>query len=137
MKGAQGRFNLVKSGLDVVREMKSPTAIQGEKVLAHSQADYDAGSSSRSWWKLGFLYLTATRLIFTQGGNRLFEIPIDLLSKLQIVDRNWIPGKVVQQLRLTKGFDGEKSIFYLSVKKPLKWMKTIEAAKKGGFKWCC
>ncbi len=130
MKGAQGRFNLVRSGLDLVRELKAPSAIAGEKVLAHSQAAYDAGSISRSWWKLGFLYLTATRLIFTQGDNKLLEIPLNSLSELQIVSRNWIPGKVVQQLRLIKESDGKKSIFYLSVEKPLKWMRTIEAAKK-------
>ena len=123
MSEGQGRLKLAKdsklgSALDVLRELKLPSEIEGEKVLARSQAAYDAGSISRSWWKMGFLYLTATRLIFTQGGNRLFEIPIDSLSELQIVSRNWIPGKLVQQLRLIKELDGKKSIFYFSVKKP-------------------
>ncbi|MDI6892501.1 MAG: hypothetical protein QMD08_05875 [Actinomycetota bacterium] len=139
MKEGQGRFNLekdskIRSGLDIVRELKLPPEIEGEKVLVHGQAAYDAGSISRSSWRMGFLYLTATRLIFTQGENRLFDIPLDSLNGLQIVSRNWVPGKLVQQLRLIKELDGEKSIFYLSVKEPQEWMKTIETAKKENLK---
>jgi len=135
MREGQGRFNLQKdsalrSGLDVVRELELPSEIEGEKVLAHGQAAYDAGSISRSSWKMGFLYLTSTKLAFTQGQNTLFSIPIDLLGGLKIVDRNWVPGKLVQQLRLIKNLDGQKSIFYLSVKEPEKWAKTIKKVKK-------
>ena len=135
MREGQGRFNLekdskIRSGLDMLRELNLPSEIDGEKVLAHSQAAYDAGSISRSSWKMGFLYLTATRLIFTQRENRLFEIPLDSLRGLQIVSRNWVPGKLVQQLRLIRELEGKKNIFYLSVKKPGKWVKAIEAAKK-------
>ena len=135
MREGQGRFNLQKdsalrSGLDVVRELELPSEIEGEKVLAHGQAAYDAGSISRSSWKMGFLYLTGTRLIFAQGRNTLFCVPIDLLSGFKIVSRNWVPGKLVQQLRLIKNLDGQKSIFYLSVKEPEKWAKTIKKVKK-------
>lgn len=135
MKEGQGRFNLeknskIRSGLDMVRGMKLPSEIGGEKVLTHGQAAYDAGSISRSSWKMGFLYLTATRLIFTQGENRLFEIPLSLLSGYEIVSRNWVPGKLVQQLRLIKELDGKKSNFYLSIKEPQEWMKIIKAVKK-------
>ena len=135
MKEGQGRFNLekdskIRSGLDVVRELKLPSEIEGEKVLVHGQAAYDAGSISRSSWKMGFLYLTGTRLIFTQGENRLFEIPLDSLNGLQIVSRNWVPGKLVQQVRLIKELDGQKSTFYLSVKESEEWVRAIEIAKK-------
>ena len=135
MKEGQGRFNLekeskIRSGLDMARELSLPSEIEGEKVLAHGQAAYDAGSISRSSWKMGFLYLTAARLIFTQGGNRLFEIPIDSLNGVQIINRNWVPGKLVQQLRLIKELDGEKCIFHLSVKEPQEWIKNIELIKQ-------
>ena len=134
MKEGQGRFSLekdskIKSGLDMVRELNSPSAIEGEKVLEHGQAAYDAGSISRSSWKMGFLYLTGTRLIFTQGGNRLFEVSLDSLNGLQVVNRNWVPGKLVQQLRLVKELEGRKKTFYLSVKEPEKWVEAIETAK--------
>jgi len=136
MKEGQARFNLekdskIRSGLDIARDLKLPSEIEGEKVLTHGQAAYDAGSISRSSWKMGFLHLTAKRLIFTQGGNRLFEIPIDLLGEPQIVNRKWVPGKLVQQLRLIKEVDGKKSIFYLSVKKPEEWIKTMEMTRTG------
>ena len=79
---------------------------------------------------MGFLYLTGTRLIFTQGQNTLFCIPIGLLSGVKIVSRNWVPGKLVDQLRLVKKSDGQKSTFYLSVKEPEGWVKVIKKAKK-------
>ena len=137
MSEGQGRFKLQEdsklgSALEMMRELKLPSEIEGEKVLIRSQSAYDAGSISRSWWKMGFLYLTGTRIIFTQGGNRLFEIPIDLLSGLEIVNRNWIPGKVVQQLRLIKVLERRKTTFYLSVKDPEKWVKAIGKTKKEG-----
>jgi len=135
MKEGQGRFNLekeskIRSGLDMVRDLNLPSEIEGEKVLIHGQAAYDAGSISRSSWKMGFLYLTGTKFIFTQGGNRLFEIPLGSLCGYEIVNRNWVPGKLVQQLRLIKESDRIKSDFYLSLKEPREWMKTIESVKK-------
>lgn len=136
MKEGQGRFNLekdskIKSGLDILRELSLPSEIDGEKVLMHSQAAYDAGSISRSSWKMGFLYLTANKIIFTQSENRLFEVPLDLLNEIQIVKRNWVPGKKVSQLCLIKGLEGRKDILYLSVKNPEEWIIFIETAKKG------
>lgn len=134
MKEGQGRFNLgkdtkVRSGLEMLREMNLPSEIEGEKVLAHGQAAYDAGSISRSSWKMGFLHLTAIKLIFAQRDNSLFGIPLDSLTGLEIVNRNWVPGKSVQQLRLIKESDGKKNTYYLSVKDPGEWIKSIEKAK--------
>ena len=135
MKEGQGQFNLekdskIRSGLEILREIDLPSEIEGEKVLAHSQAAYDAGSISRSSWKMGFLYLTGTRLIFTQGGNMLFCVPLELLSGIKIISRNWVPGKLVDQLRLIKKLDGQKRTFYLSVKEPEGWAKAIKKVKK-------
>jgi len=135
MKEGQGQFNLEKdsklrSGLEILRGIDLPSEIEGEKVLTHSQAAYDAGSISRSSWKMGFLYLTHSRLIFTQGRNSLFCVPIGLLSSAKIVSRNWVSGKLVDQLQLVKKSDGQKSTFYLSVKEPEEWAKVIKKAKK-------
>jgi len=135
MKEGQGQFNLekdskIRSGLEILREIDLPSEIEGEKVLAHSQAAYDAGSISRSSWKMGFLYLTGTRLIFTQGGNMLFCVPLELLSGIKIISRNWVPGKLVDQLRLVRKSDGQKNTFYLSVKEPEGWAKAIKKVKK-------
>jgi len=135
----QGRFNLerdsaIRSGLEILRELNLPAEIRSEKVLAHGQAAYDAGSISRSSWKMGYLYLTGTSLIFTQGPNTLFRIPVDLLTGLKIIGRNWVPGKSVDQLRLTKKLDGRESVFYLSVNEPEKWAKAIRKTKKGQYR---
>jgi hypothetical protein len=136
MKEGQGRFNVekdsrIRSGLEMLRELNLPSEIKGEKVLAYGQAAYDAGSISRSSWKMGFLYLTGTSLIFTQGLNTLLRVRLDLLSGLKIVSRNWVPGKSVDQLRLTKKLDGQESVFHLSVNEPEEWAKTIRKTKKG------
>ncbi|MDP8214998.1 MAG: hypothetical protein P9M10_07390 [Candidatus Euphemobacter frigidus] len=113
----------------MARDLNLPKEIDGEKVIAHGQAAYDAGSISRSSWKMGFLYLTATRLVFVQGQNRLFEIPLDCLGSLQAVDRNWVPGKSVQQIQLIEESDGQKSLIFLSAKDPQEWIKSIEMVK--------
>ncbi|MFZ6016850.1 MAG: hypothetical protein ACOYU0_04395 [Nitrospirota bacterium] len=135
MKEGQARFKLekdtkIRSGLDMVRNLRAPSTIEGEKVLAHGQAAYDAGGISRSSWKMGFLYLTPIKLIFTQGENRLFEIPLCSLNEIQIVSRNWVPGKLVQQLCLIKELEGGKRTFYLYVKESGKWLEAIETAKR-------
>ncbi len=85
MKEGQGLFNLqedtvIRSALDMVREQRLPAEIEGQKVLARGQAAYDAGSISRSSWKMGFLYLTGAGLMFAQGGNTLLNVPLDSLS---------------------------------------------------------
>ena len=135
MGEGQGRFNLgednkIRSALDLHRDLKAPKEIDGERVLMHGQAAYDAGNLARSTWKMGRLFLTRNKLSFFQGQNRIFEISIDLLSKIAVVDRNWIPGKVVEQLRLTREIDGMKRIFHLSVRNTEQWKETIEKLKK-------
>lgn len=135
MKKGQGKFNLernikIRSGVEVIRDLKAPKEINGENVLMHEQAAYDAGNLARSTWKMGFLYLTKKKMVFFQEQNRILEISLDSLNKIAVVDRNWIPGKMVEQLRLTREEDGIKRVFHLSVKNTGQWKEIIEAIKQ-------
>ena len=112
------------------RDLKSPKEIDGEKVLKHEQAAYDAGNLARSTWKMGRLFLTRNKLSFFQGQNRVVEISVDSLSKIAVVDRNWIPAKKVEQLRLTQEEDGIKRISHFSMSNTNQWKGAIENLKK-------
>jgi len=135
MKERQGKFNLerdinIKSAVEMIRDRQAPEEIDGEKVLIYEQAAYDAGNLARSSWKMGFLHFTEKKLVFFQGQNRIFEIFIDSLKSISIVERNWIPGKMIEQLRLIRETEGKKRNFYLSVKNPARWKENIEAVKQ-------
>lgn len=128
---SQGRFNTaeyskVASAIDMMRDQKVPPAIDGEKVLKHGQAAYDGGYALRSTWKMGRLYLTEKRMVFFQGQNRLFNIPLDSLNSINIIERNWIPGKLVKQLCIIQNGKERKRKFYISVKREEQWEKAIE-----------
>lgn len=130
-----GRFkfaddNKIMSALDQMRQEKAPTAIDGEKVLKYSQGAYDGGNALRSTWKMGSLFLTEKKLAFFQGNNRLFEITLDCLNGTEIIDRNWIPGKVVKQLCVIKKWGDRNRKFYLSVKRAEEWKEAIETCPK-------
>jgi len=135
MKEGQGKFNLerdikIKSAVEMIRDRQAPEEIDGEKVLIYEQAAYDAGNLARSSWKMGFLYLSVKKLVFLQGQTKIFEIFIDSLKNISIVERNWIPGKAIEQLRLIQETEGMKRNFYLSVKNPARWKENIEAVKQ-------
>jgi len=135
MSEGQGRFNLgednkIRSALDLHRDFKAPKEIDGEGVLMHGQAAYDAGNLSRSTWKMGRIFLTRNKLSFFQGQNRILEISVDSLSKIAVVDRNWIPAKKVEQLRLTREEDGIKRIFHLSIRNTNQWKEAIEKLRR-------
>ena len=135
MGEGQGRFNLgrdnkIRSALELHRDFKAPKEIDGKKVLMHEQAAYDAGNLAMSTWKMGRLFLTRNKLSFFQGQNRVVEISIDSLSKIAVVDRNWIPAKKVEQLRLTREEDGIKRISHFSVRNTGQWKGTIENLMK-------
>ena len=127
----QGRFNLaednkIASVLDMMRDQKAPSAIEGEKVLKHSQAAYDGGYALRSSWKMGRLYLTEKRMVFLQGQNKLFDIHLGSLNSINIIDRNWIPGKLVKQLCIIQNGKERKRKFYISLRREEQWKEAIE-----------
>ena len=131
----QGYFNLaedskITSAIDMMRDEKAPTMIDGEKVLKHSQAAYDGGSAIRSSWKMGSLYLTEKKLTFFQGQNRLFEIFLDSLNGIDVIERNWIPGKLVKQLCIIQDWKERKRKFYISVKGTEQWKEAIDKCPK-------
>jgi len=126
-----GRFNpqtqlRLRSGLEMQREMEIPSDIEGEGVIKAGQASYQDGMRTRANWKPGYLYLTKDRLTFLQGANKLFEISLNSLKDISIIQRDWVSNKKVEQLQLTQQTDTVNRVFYLFSKNLKEWKKIIE-----------
>jgi len=137
MKGTgYGRLNQaaqlrLRSGLEMHREMRMPSHIEGEDIIMAGQASYQDGMRTRANWKPGYLYLTKERLIFMQGANKVFEVLLSSLENISIVQRDWVPKKKVEQLQLIQKADSVKRVFCLFARKLKEWKKAIEVFAKG------
>jgi len=116
--------------IDTIRDQNASSTIDGEEVLKHSQAAYDGGNAVRSSWKIGTLYLTEKKLMFLQGQNSLFALSLDSLSGADVIERNWIPGKIVKQLCVVQNREDRKRKFYILVKKTEIWKEVIDGCLK-------
>ncbi len=126
-----GKFNLaednrIASAVEQARQQKAPKTVDGDKVIKYAQVAFDGGNALRSTWKMGSLFLTEKKLIFFQGENRIFESDLGSIVEISIIDRNWIPGKVVEQLCLTRKKTDFKRRFYFHMKKSESWKEKIE-----------
>ena len=69
---------------------------------------------------------------------RIFETPVDSITDCQLIERAWIPGKIVEQICLTRKRKDWKRRFYFSMKKIQSWKDEIDhvllaaAGKKDG-----
>lgn len=140
MKGTgYGRLNQaaqlrLRSGLEMHREMRMPSHIEGEDIIMAGQASYQDGMRTRANWKPGYLYLTRERLMFMQGANKVFEVLLSSLENISIVQRDWVPKKKVEQLQFIQKADSVNRVFYLFARKLKEWKKAIEVFAKGGGK---
>jgi len=126
-----GHFNpqtelRLRSGLEMHRQMEMPSDIEGEEVIKAGQASYQDGMVTRANWKPGYLYLTKERLIFMQGANKLFEVLLNSLEDISIVQRDWVPKKKVEQLQLIQEADSVKRVLYFFARNLEEWKKAIE-----------
>ena len=131
MSVGQGHFNLaednrIASAVEQARQQKAPKTVDGDKVIKYAQVAFDGGNALRSTWKMGSLFLTEKKLIFFQGENRIFETDLGSIVEISIIDRNWIPGKVVEQVCLTRKKTDLKRRFYFHMKKSQSWTQEIE-----------
>jgi len=132
----QGRFNLaedskIASAIETMRDQRAPSVIDGEKVLKHSQAAYDGGNALHSSWKMGSLYLTEKKLVFFQGqNNRLLDLPLDSVKEINLVERNWVPGRLIKQLCIIQNWKKRQRKFYISIKREEEWKEVINKMSK-------
>jgi len=115
----------LRSGLEMHREMEMPADIEGEDVVMSGQASYQDGMVTRANWKPGYLYLTKERLIFMQGANKIFDLLLNSLKSISIVQRNWVPNKVVEQLRIVQENSNMGRVFYLFGRNLEEWKKRV------------
>ena len=131
----QGRFNLaedsqIASAIENLRDQKVPSVIDGEKLLKYSQAAYDGDSAVSRSWKMGSLYLTEKKLIFFQGPRRLFDIQLDSLKEINLVERNWISGEPIKQLCIIQNWKRRERKFYIWLRREEEWKEAIDKCLK-------
>lgn len=107
------------------REMEMPADIEGEDVIMSGQASYQDGMITRANWKPGYLYLTKERLIFMQGANKIFDLLVNSLESISIVQRDWVPNKKVEQLQLIQENDSKSRVFYLFARNLEEWKNRV------------
>lgn len=130
-KGAQGRFNLardnkIQSALEQVRMLDMPKSIDGEPVIYRGQAAFDGGSVFRSNWKMGQLYLTKGKLAFHQKQNQIREIQVCMIKDINVIERDWVPGKRTLQLCIIEQNGNSRRKCYFSVNDADLWKDRIE-----------
>jgi len=118
----------MKSYLDTIKKPVSLPLLQGEEVIKYYTASYDIGSSLASTWRLGNLYLTNKRLLFVQVRKILFDVLLSQIKTINIVKREWILGKKVNQLNIVR--EGRR-VPYIAVKDPENWKRAIEERTQG------
>jgi len=113
----------MKSYLDTIKKPVILPLHQGEEVIKYFTASYDIGSSLASTWRLGILYLTNKRLLFVQVRKILFEVLLSQIKTINIVKREWILGKKVNQLNIIR--EGRR-VPYIAIKDTDTWKREIE-----------
>ncbi|MEW6456334.1 MAG: GRAM domain-containing protein [Acidobacteriota bacterium] len=119
-------MNTIRSSLDKLRKLPEFPLEENEKIIEHYTASYDMGNSQFSSWRLGNLYLTNKRVFFAQGRKIIFNIPMSQIKDINIVERRWILGKKIEQLRISWG-DTKTKFVYIGIKNPAYWKDLIEA----------
>lgn len=118
---------IIRSSLERHRESLGPPVIDGEKYLVYQQASLDGGNNMFASWKPGYLYLTATRLLFYQGPNKLFELPTASVRGADIVERRWISKKTCPQLAVRQETPRGESTVHLRIDDIEVWRDRLQA----------
>jgi len=69
-----------------VRQRWDPSLAEDEQIVLHQQGAYLSGRS----WKLGHLYLTDKRLLFSQAGRLALDLSLGDVAKLGFTRRSFI-----------------------------------------------
>ena len=120
----------IGSSLEKFRESIRSPFIDSERIVARTQACFDAGNLAFASWRPGVLYLTPTRLLFYQGDNPLFRLPLNTVKDIKVVERRWVSKRTCQQLELrTEREKGARTV-HLRIEPLEKWNEWIEQRVK-------
>ena len=128
-KAAQMGHSDLKSALDTTLRVEQDRRLLGEtRILMRDQAScqgspFEIKTSANPSWKLGKLYLSPSRLFLIQGRNMLFLINLNKIEKVYIVEREWLAGRIINQLCIVvRGYNP----LYMAIRNPDSWREAIE-----------
>lgn len=110
---------MIKSGLDLHRELPSPKLESGEKVIRKCTGTLDTGRAAFSTFRPCNIYLTDRRLILAQVRKVIKDFRYSTIKELTVVKRKWLAGKMVPQLQITLK-DGK--VHFVVMNEPWVWL---------------
>ncbi len=111
--------NMIKSGLDLHRELPSPQLESGEKVIRKCTGTLDTGRAAFSTFRPCNIYLTDRRLLLAQVRKVIKDFRYSTIRELTVVKRKWLAGKMVPQLQITLK-DGK--VHFVVMNEPWVWL---------------
>lgn len=110
---------MIKSGLDLHRQLPSPKLESGEKVIRKCTGTLDTGRAAFSTFRPCNIYLTDRRLLLAQVRKVIKDFRYPLIRELTVVKRKWLAGKMVPQLQITLK-DGK--VHFVVMNEPWVWL---------------
>lgn len=117
---------IIKSSLERHRESLGPPVIDGERYVIRQQASLDRGNNMFASWKPGYLHLTATRLLFYQGENKLLELAAEAIRGVEIVERRWVSKKTCPQLAVRRETAAGERDIHLRIENVEAWRDRVQ-----------
>jgi len=120
---------MIKSSLDLHRELPTPILEPEEKIVKRCTGNLDVGQKAFSTFRPCNIYLTDRRLMLAQVTKIIKTFRYNQIEQLTIIKRAWIAGKKIPQIRITLKSGGTS---FVVMNHPEEWLK--EMAKMGGMK---
>lgn len=120
---------MIKSSLDLRRNLPTPELEPGEKIVKKCTGTLDIGQKAFSTFRPCNIYLTDRRLLLAQVRKVIKDFRYSTIMDLAIIERKWLAGKRVPQLQIT--LKGGKMHFVV-MNEPWVWLEKM--AGLGGMK---
>lgn len=120
---------MIKSGLDLHRQLPTPQLESGEKVIRKCTGTLNTGRAAFSTFRPCNIYLTDRRLLLAQVRKVIKDFSYSTIKELGIVKRKWLAGKMVPQLQITLK---NGKVHFVVMNEPWVWL--TEMAEYGDLK---
>lgn len=115
---------MIKSGLDLHRQLPTPQLESEEKVIRKCTGTLDVSRHAFPTFRPCNIYLTDRRLLLAQVRKVIKEFRYSLIKRLDIVKKEWLAGKKVPQLKITLKGGG---VHFVVMNDPHIWLGEMAA----------
>jgi len=124
-------YGRLKSSIVTSRRGQELGALLDTPILLRDQAStqgtpYRIKTSPNPSWKFGTLYLVPGGLLFTQGNDAFFTIPLNKIARVSLGERSWLGRKRPKQLGIELAGGNRPFYIALTRSRPQIWKEAIE-----------